>query len=54
MKLTGSQIQSGCKFHPGFATNLGTISAPIRKKKILAIDPGFVLVVNCAGKGFIV
>jgi uncharacterized protein len=33
--------QSGCKFHPGFATNLGQLLlAPIRRK-VLAIDPGF-------------
>jgi transcriptional accessory protein Tex/SPT6 len=34
--------QSGCKFHPGFATNLGQLLlAPPLGEKVLAIDPGF-------------
>jgi uncharacterized protein len=34
MKLYRKPNQSGCKFHPGFATNLGQLLlAPIRRKK---------------------
>jgi hypothetical protein len=41
--------QSGCKFHPGFATNLGQLllAPPLGKKVLLIL--GFVLVVNMLG-----
>jgi uncharacterized protein len=40
--------QSGCKFHPGFATNLGQLLlAPPLGEKVWLLILGFVLVVKC-------
>jgi hypothetical protein len=59
MKLYRSQIQSGCKFHPGFCYHLGQLllAPPLGEKGFWLLILGFVLVVKLYAwmkKGFIV